>query len=75
MIVSTSDNVIKAKVIGDHSELNPLVVLMTVIGAMQFLELWGIFVGPMIAAFFNALLKILRERQRNETANQINSGR
>lgn len=63
VVVSSSDNLIKAYVIGEHSKLNPLVVLITVIGAMQLIGLWGIFVGPMVAAFFYALLKILRDRQ------------
>ncbi len=61
-VVATSDNLIKAHVIGGESKLNPLVVLITVIGALQLIGLWGIFVGPMVAAFFYALLKIIRER-------------
>lgn len=65
-IVTTSDNLIKAYVIGEHARLNPLIVLITVIGAMQLIGLWGIFVGPMVAAFFYALLEILRERQTDE---------
>ena len=62
VIVSGSDNLIKAYIIGGESKLHPLVVLITVLGALQFIGLWGIFVGPMIAAFFYALLKILRRR-------------
>lgn len=65
-VVSTSDNLIKAYVIGEQSRLNPLVVLITVIGAMELIGLWGIFVGPMVAAFFYALLKILRDRRTEE---------
>lgn len=73
-IVSSSDNLIKAYIIGGQSKLNPLVVLITVIGAMQLIGLWGIFVGPMVAAFFYALLNILRERQRVEEDGSITAG-
>ena len=75
-IVTTSDNLIKAHVIGGESKLNPLVVLITVLGALQMIGLWGIFVGPMIAAFFYALLKILRRRliDEEETANARAAG-
>lgn len=62
IIVSGSDNVIKAYVIGGEAKLHPLIVLITVLGALNLIGLWGIFVGPMIAAFFYALLNILRER-------------
>ncbi len=61
-VVSFSDNLIKAYVIGGEAKLHPLVVLITVLGALKLIGLWGIFAGPMIAAFFYALLKILRKR-------------
>ncbi len=62
IIVSGSDNVIKAYIIGGESKLHPLVVLITVLGALQLIGLWGVFVGPMIAAFFYALLKMFKQR-------------
>lgn len=61
-VVSVSDNLIKAYVIGDRAKLHPFVVLATVLGALQLVGLWGIFIGPMTAAFFYALLNILRKR-------------
>ncbi len=61
-IISSCDNVIKAYVIGGQAKLHPLVVLITVLGAIQVVGLFGIFIGPMLAAFFYALLKIMRER-------------
>lgn len=62
VVVSASDNLIKAYVIGDRAQMHPFVVLVTVLGALQLVGLWGIFVGPMTAAFFYALLNILRNR-------------
>lgn len=67
-IVSTADNLIKAYVIGGESKLHPLIVLIAVLGAIKLIGLWGIFVGPMAAAFFYALLKILWKQADLEKA-------
>lgn len=61
-IVSTSDNLIRAYVIHGTSNLHPLVALISVLGALRIIGLWGVFVGPIVAAFFYALLKILHDR-------------
>ncbi len=62
LFISTSDNLIRAYVIGSEAKMNPLVAFITVLGAIQLIGLVGIFVGPMIAALFYTLLKLLRER-------------
>ncbi|QDV69564.1 putative inner membrane protein [Rosistilla carotiformis] len=61
-IVSTSDNLVRAYVIGNQAKLHPLVALVTVLGALKLMGLWGIFVGPMLAAVLYALLNIARDR-------------
>ncbi|WP_182868024.1 AI-2E family transporter [Rhodopirellula sp. JC639] len=61
-VISTSDNLVRAYVIGNQAKLHPLIALVTVLGALKLMGLWGIFVGPMIAAFFYALLNIARDR-------------
>ncbi|QEF97616.1 putative inner membrane protein [Stieleria maiorica] len=61
-IISTADNLVRAYVIGNQAKLHPLIALVTVLGALKLMGLWGIFVGPMIAAFFYALLNIARDR-------------
>ncbi|MEQ9411501.1 MAG: AI-2E family transporter [Fuerstiella sp.] len=60
-VISGCDNLIRAFVIGDRLQMHPFVALVTVLGALQLVGLWGIFVGPVTAAFFYALLNILRE--------------
>lgn len=62
VVVATSDNVVRAYVIGNQAKLHPLVALVTVLGALKLIGLWGIFVGPMVAAFLYALLDILHHR-------------
>ncbi|MCO8121673.1 AI-2E family transporter [Stieleria sp. TO1_6] len=71
IIISTSDNLVRSYVIGNQAKLHPLVALVTVLGALNLMGLWGIFVGPMVAAFFYALLNIAKERiirDKHETA-------
>ncbi len=69
LFISTSDNLIRAYVIGSEAKMNPLVAFITVLGAIQLIGLVGIFVGPMIAALFYTLLKLLRDRITNHGAN------
>lgn len=62
VIVSTVDNLIRAYMIHGTSRLHPLVALVSALGALQVVGLWGIFVGPVVAGIFYALLKILQEK-------------
>ncbi|MDV6029283.1 MAG: AI-2E family transporter [Phycisphaera sp. RhM] len=66
VVVASSDNLVRAYVIGNQAKLHPLVALVTVLGALKLMGLWGIFVGPMVAAFFHALLNIARDRVANQ---------
>jgi predicted PurR-regulated permease PerM len=61
-VVSSMDNLLRAYVIHDSAQLHPLVALISVLGAVKILGLWGILVGPIVASFFYAVLKILRDR-------------
>lgn len=64
VVISTFDNVIRAYVLHGSARLHPLIALISVLGAMQTMGLWGVFIGPLIAAFFYTLLKILHQRMR-----------
>lgn len=63
-IVSTVDNLIRAHMIHGTSRLHPLVALVSALGALKLVGLWGIFVGPVIAGIFHALLKIMQHKLR-----------
>ena len=62
VVVSTSDNFVRAYMIHGRAQMHPLIALVTVLGALQLVGLWGIFVGPISAAFFYALLNIFHQR-------------
>ncbi|TWT42710.1 AI-2E family transporter [Botrimarina hoheduenensis] len=59
-IVSTIDNVIKPLVLHGQSNLHPLLALLSILGGIQLLGPVGILVGPMLVAFMQALLGMLR---------------
>jgi len=65
VIVSMADNVIKPLVLRGQSNLHPLLALLSVIGGIQVLGPIGIFVGPMVVAFLQALLVMLNEELQN----------
>lgn len=58
-VVSLADNVIKPIVLHGQSNLHPLLALLSVIGGVGALGPIGIFVGPMVVAFLQALLNML----------------
>jgi predicted PurR-regulated permease PerM len=59
-VVSMADNVIKPLVLHGQSNLHPLLALLSVLGGVQALGPIGILVGPMVVAFLQALLNMLR---------------
>lgn len=60
-VVSSIDNVIKPFVLHGQSNLHPLLALLSVLGGIQLLGPIGILVGPMLVAFMQALLEMLRK--------------
>lgn len=66
ILVSASDNVVRPLVMKGHSEMHPLLALVSVFGAVNLLGPTGIFLGPVIAAVFVSFLKILSLEIRRE---------
>lgn len=62
LVVSTSDNLIRAYLIRGTVGMHPFVAFVSVVGAIRVVGIWGIFLGPIVAAFFYALLKILHQQ-------------
>ena len=69
-LISLSDNFIKAYVIGNRAQMHPFIVLVTVFGALRLVGLWGIFLGPIVAAFLYALLTSFRRRAHSSVASE-----
>lgn len=57
-VVGMLDNVVKMYVLKSEAELHPLIAFISVIGALQVMGLWGIFIGPIVASCLYALVQI-----------------
>ena len=60
VVVSQIDNLIKPLVLHGQSNIHPLLALLSILGGISALGPIGILVGPMVVAFLQTLLKILR---------------
>lgn len=60
-VVSSIDNLIKPLVLHGQSNLHPLLALLSVLGGIHLLGPIGILVGPMLVAFMQTLLLMLRK--------------
>ncbi len=61
VVVSGVDNIIKPMILHGQSNLHPLLALISVLGGVQVLGPIGILVGPMLVAFFQALVNMLNK--------------
>ena len=60
-VISAIDNVIKPLVLHGQSNLHPLLALLSVLGGVKVLGPIGILVGPMLVAFFQALVNMVNK--------------
>lgn len=58
VIVGMLDNVVRAYVLNSDTKLHPLLAFVSVLGGIQALGLWGVFIGPIVASCLYALVTI-----------------
>ena len=61
LVVSLVDNVLKPLILHGSANLHPLLALLSVLGGVEALGPIGIFVGPMVVSFMQALLVMLQK--------------
>lgn len=61
LVVSTIDNLIKPKIVGDRSKIHPIVILLGILGGIQLFGIPGILIGPLILTLLDLVLEIYRE--------------
>ncbi|MGV3484377.1 MAG: AI-2E family transporter [Planctomycetaceae bacterium] len=66
-IISWVDNLIKVAVLQGHSQIHPLLALLSVLGGLQVFGPIGILVGPMVVVFMQTLLEILNHELEGRT--------
>ncbi len=57
-VIGTLDNVVRTYVLQSDAKLHPLLAFVSVLGGLQAMGLWGVFIGPIVASFLHALVKI-----------------
>ncbi len=61
LVVGSLDNLIRSYVLNSDVKLHPLLAFISVLGGLQWLGLWGVFVGPVIASCLYAMITIINE--------------
>jgi predicted PurR-regulated permease PerM len=64
--VAVTQNVIKPKLLGDRTGLNPALALLATIGGIAWLGLIGFIVGPLLASLFIIIWQQFAKRYRTE---------
>ena len=60
LVISFADNIIKPIVLHGQSNMHPLIALLSILGGIATMGPIGLLIGPMIVAFLQSMLKILR---------------
>lgn len=64
-IVSTIDNLLKPKIIGDKSGLHPVLVLLGVVGGLKLIGFVGVIAGPIILGLLVTFVNIYEEEKKS----------
>jgi predicted PurR-regulated permease PerM len=61
LVITTVDNVLRPILVGQQAKMHTLVALLATVGGMMVFGVIGVFVGPVLAAMFVAMLELYRE--------------
>jgi len=64
-VVSTSDNIVKIKIISDGARVHPIAVLIGVIGGVSLFGFNGVFIGPILFSVLTTFLKNFKQDYLN----------
>lgn len=79
------DNVIRTWVLKSDTSLHPLLAFVSVLGGLQVMGLWGVFIGPIVACCLHALMEIFNSeleqisgteglRSEKDATSQVSNG-
>ncbi|NNJ25134.1 AI-2E family transporter [Alienimonas chondri] len=64
IVVGTMDNLIRTLILNKDAKLHPLLAFVCVLGGLKVMGVWGVFVGPVVAACLHTLLEIFNSELR-----------
>jgi predicted PurR-regulated permease PerM len=66
VVTAVADYVVRPRLVGSHTQVHPLPLLISLIGGVEMLGLMGVLVGPVVMALCLAVLRIYEaERMRD----------
>jgi predicted PurR-regulated permease PerM len=69
LVVSTVDNLLRPKLVGDSASLHPLLVFFSTLGGLFIFGVMGFLIGPIIVVLFMTLLQIYEMEFKKELKN------
>jgi predicted PurR-regulated permease PerM len=63
LVISSVDNFLRPKLVGDRVRLSELVMFFSVLGGLQLFGVLGLVVGPVIFAIAGSLFETLRHAE------------
>ena len=67
IVVGFLDNVIRTWVLKSDTSLHPLLAFVSVLGGLQVMGLWGVFIGPIVACCLHSLIEIFNSELKTTT--------
>lgn len=61
LVISTIDNFLKPKIVGESASVHPLLVLFGIVGGVQVFGVVGLLIGPFILTSLDIMLKLFQE--------------
>jgi len=71
VVIGTMDNVIRTYVLNSDAKLHPLLAFVSVLGGLQAMGLWGVFVGPVVASCLHALVQIFNSELKEFSVTRL----
>ncbi len=66
LVISTLDNFVRPKLVGQDTEMHPLLILFSTLGGITLFGLAGFIVGPIVASLFVSLWEIYYLEFKNQ---------
>lgn len=66
LIVSTIDNILKPKIMGDQAKVHPLIILLGIFGGLLLFGPLGVFIGPLVLSFTYVIVDNYLKRKKKK---------
>jgi len=61
-VISTIDNIIKPVVIGDKTNIHPMILVFAILGGLHLFGFIGVFLAPIIMVMIDNMLQLFKEK-------------